>query len=85
VIRLTPDSLHSVCTPLDPGTNFQKDEAALDGGCPKHAELVGCLLYAAMCSWPDMHFAASALARYMSCPMKELVTHVENSASRYMP
>jgi hypothetical protein len=65
----------SVCTPLDPGAMLQKDGTALDDECPSYAEMVGCLLYVAVCSRPDIQFAASALARYMSCPTKELVKH----------
>jgi hypothetical protein len=37
--------------------------------------MVGCLLYVGVCSRPDIQFSASALARYMSCPTKELVKH----------
>jgi hypothetical protein len=28
-----------------------------------------------MCTRPDIQFAASALARFMSCPKKELMKH----------
>jgi hypothetical protein len=65
----------SVCTPLDPGAVLQKDGTSLDDECLSYAEMVGCLLYVAVCSRPDIQFAASALARYMSCPTKELVKH----------
>jgi hypothetical protein len=73
--RFGLSNCRSVCTPLDPGAVLQKDGTALDDEYPKYAEMVGCLLYVAVCSQPDIQFAASALARYMSCPTKELVRH----------
>jgi hypothetical protein len=67
----------SVCTPLDPGAALTKMGTMLDvADCTKYAEMVGCLLYVAVCTRPDIQFAASALARYMSCPTKELMKHV---------
>jgi hypothetical protein len=37
--------------------------------------MVECMPYVAVCTRPYIPFAASALARYMSCPTKELVVH----------
>jgi hypothetical protein len=66
----------SVCTPLDPGAALRKHGSPLEAkDCKAYAEMVGCLLYVAVCTRPDIQFAASALARYMSCPTNELMRH----------
>jgi hypothetical protein len=71
------DDCRSVCTPLDPGTVMSAEGSSLDAEeCGRYAEMVGCLLYVAVCTRPDIQFAASALARYMSCPTRELMRNV---------
>jgi hypothetical protein len=67
----------SVCTPLDPRTQLKKEGTPLTAEeCGRYAEMVGCLLYVAVCTRPDIQFAASALVRYMSCPTRELMVQV---------
>jgi hypothetical protein len=41
----------------------------------QYAEMVGSLLYVSVCTRPDIQHAASVLAKYMSCPTKELMRH----------
>jgi hypothetical protein len=63
-----------MCTPLDLGAQMRKEGTPLTAKeCGGYTEMVGCLLYVAVCTRPDVQFAASALARYMSCPTRELM------------
>jgi hypothetical protein len=45
--------------------------------------MVGCLLYVANVTRPDLAYAATALARFMGCPSKELIVQARG-ALRYL-
>jgi hypothetical protein len=57
-------------TPLDCGTQFSKDGEYLASDVPFNA-LVGCLLYLAMSTRPDIAHAIGMLSRYVSNPCVE--------------
>jgi hypothetical protein len=63
------DECKSRATPLEPGTQLTKDESnLLDKGQYPYAELIGSLIYLAVCTRPDIAQAVSALSRYMAKP-----------------
>ncbi|KAL7278123.1 hypothetical protein ACG7TL_008094 [Trametes sanguinea] len=70
--RFRMTDAHPVSVPLDPHTNLfnytlDEDERAVMRTCP-YAQLVGSLMYAAISTRPDISFATSTLARFMSDP-----------------
>ena len=59
--------------PMEPGTHLRHAESATDLDNAKdlpYAELVGSLLYIAVCTRPDIAYAVHTLARHMSKPTK---------------
>jgi len=55
--------------PMPVGARLQKDGKELDTqGKARYQELVGCLLYLATCTRPDISFAVGRLARFVSAP-----------------
>lgn len=58
-------------TPLSMGTRLSKEGSRpLEKSVP-YMELVGCLMYLATCTRPDIAQPVAALARYMSCPTQQ--------------
>jgi Reverse transcriptase (RNA-dependent DNA polymerase)/Integrase core domain/GAG-pre-integrase domain len=58
--------------PLSPGVKLSRDTGSpLDVLAFPYREVVGSLMYLSVCTRPDISQAVGALARYMSCPMKE--------------
>ena len=74
--RLTADLLakhgmsdaKALSTPLSAATRLTKDGDPLDRTTCGYAQLVGSLMYLAVCTRPDIAQAVGALARYMACP-----------------
>jgi len=55
--------------PMSVGSKLQKGGKLLDDeGKARYQELVGCLLYLATCTRPDISFAVARLARFVSAP-----------------
>jgi len=55
--------------PMTVGAKLQKDGKLLDDeGKVRYQERVGCLLYLATCTRPDISFAVARLARFVSAP-----------------
>eukprot|EP00879_Flechtneria_rotunda_P000030 GHRR01000048.1.p1 GENE.GHRR01000048.1~~GHRR01000048.1.p1 ORF type:complete len:438 (+),score=38.22 GHRR01000048.1:151-1464(+) len=58
-------------TPMSTATRLSKSGSKpLENGVP-FMELVGCLLYLASCTRPDIAQSVGALSRYMSCPTQQ--------------
>jgi hypothetical protein len=56
--------------PLSPGAVLQKKQIDEEEAKGPYARLLGCLMYLACGTRPDIAFACSVLARYMSAPSK---------------
>jgi hypothetical protein len=58
-------------TPLPPGCKLTKAGTPLDQTGCSYSEVIGSLMYLAVCTRPDISQAVGALARYMACPTEE--------------
>jgi hypothetical protein len=60
-------------TPMDQGTKLSKegDSVQDEGERKRYASTVGALLYLANCTRPDIAYATSSLARFMSAPTQQ--------------
>ena len=61
-------------TPIATGTKLVKEGVPLEGGkdgVRKYQALIGCLLWIALSTRPDISFAVSTLARFNVCPTKD--------------
>ena len=74
--------------PLTPGTPLTAEGTAMSAEEHHYSELIGCLLYLAVCTRPDISFAVGALARFLSAPKQEhwhaakgLLRYVSGTAS----
>ena len=58
-----------VATPMDPGTKLEKDEGESSPNEEElpYRELIGSLMYLAVCTRPDIAFAVSYLSQFNSC------------------
>eukprot|EP00963_Diacronema_lutheri_P009792 scaffold916_cov343-Pavlova_lutheri.AAC.1 len=67
------DKCQAVSTPLEPGVKFTKanQNTAIDF---PYQELVGCLMYLAVCTRPDIAFVTNCLARFVVAPTNTHVT-----------
>lgn len=67
--RFQMSDCNPVSTPLDPGTKLVKDNTwqDSDGEKPPYRELVGCLLYLAISTRPDISHTASLLGQFNDC------------------
>ena len=58
---------HTVSTPMEPGTKWTSDTAIADSDFP-YQELVGCLMYLAVSTRPDIAYVTNCLARFVCNP-----------------
>ena len=58
---------HSVSSPMEPGIKLTEKDSAETVDFP-FQELVGCLMYLAVSTRPDIAYATNCLARYVTCP-----------------
>jgi len=58
-------------TPMDPNVQLSIEGEPLDIKMYPYSEVVGSLLYLAVCSRPDISFAVGALARHMAKPTND--------------
>lgn len=67
--RFGMSNCNAVSIPLDVGTKLVKGEAwsASDGEKPPYRELIGCLLYLSVATYPDIAHAASSLSQFNDC------------------
>ena len=70
--RFRMDTCHSVSTPLDLGTKWNVPTDTAEVNFP-YQELVGCLMYLAVSTRPDIAYVTNCLARYVSAPT---TTHI---------
>ena len=69
VAKFGQEDAKTRATPLSTSIKLAKDEGEpLDTACYPYAQLVGSLMYLAVCTRPDISYAVGALARYMAKP-----------------
>eukprot|EP00963_Diacronema_lutheri_P009487 scaffold847_cov397-Pavlova_lutheri.AAC.2 len=73
---------YSVSTPLEPGTKWTSNASATESNFP-YQELVGCLMYLAVSTRPDIAYVTNRLARYVSAPTSIHVA-VANRVLKYL-
>ena len=64
--RFRMSDCRSVSSPMEPGTKLSSEECADDTDFP-FQELVGCLMYLAVSTRPDIAYATNYLARFVTC------------------
>lgn len=60
-----------VHTPLDPAVKLNKDGKPCSEGTTRYLQLVGCIMWAATTTRPDLAFAISLLSRFCANPTQE--------------
>eukprot|EP00963_Diacronema_lutheri_P010081 scaffold953_cov326-Pavlova_lutheri.AAC.1 len=65
--RFRMTDCHTVSTPMEPGTKLTSDTAMTASHFP-YQELVGCLMYLAVSTRPDIAYATNCLARFVCAP-----------------
>ena len=68
LLRFRMDAASPAAVPLPPGTKLTKEGEPLPA-VNRYAELVGCLMYLACGTRPDIAFAVNSLTRFMLRPM----------------
>eukprot|EP00963_Diacronema_lutheri_P009628 scaffold869_cov399-Pavlova_lutheri.AAC.1 len=71
--RFHMDKCQAVSTPLEPGVKFTTANQNTTIDFP-YQELVGCLMYLAVCTRPDIAFVTNCLARFVVAPTNTHVT-----------
>ena len=69
--RYVPPGARPKSLPLDGTAPLRKAGVTLESVNPSYAEIVGSLMYLAVCTRPDIAQAVGALARYMAKPTEE--------------
>ena len=80
--RFRMDSCQTVSTPLEPGVKFTTLHEETPTDFP-YQELVGCLMYLAICTRPDIAFVTNCLARFVVAPSNSHVT-IANRVLKYL-
>jgi Reverse transcriptase (RNA-dependent DNA polymerase)/gag-polypeptide of LTR copia-type/Integrase core domain/GAG-pre-integrase domain len=74
VARFGLSDANPTVVPLNPSVKLSRgsdSDVLLDQSVYPYREVVGSLMYLAVCTRPDISQAVGALARYMSCPLKQ--------------
>ena len=75
ILKYNLSEANSVSTPSDPNVTLMKDDGISKSvNQSLYQSLIGSLLYAALGTRPDIHFAVSAVAKYSSKPNQSHLT-----------